>query len=181
VPPLPSDFGYFRAHLHQQNFVPQTGTTLARLSLADAVMESGAITCRCRHGIWSNEYVERLIAQRRVKTADATIVKGVFAPVAIYCTKLIPNFRSLLNNKPHYMHCTEYVGGQWNRLVGEAMYAADEDYDSDNTVLCHYFLGGQNFHPFPELPKTLSLRLFSGQWNCISMLNHKGIYTTLDE
>jgi hypothetical protein len=93
-----------------------------------------AISCRCRHGIWSNEYVERLIARRLVKKADATIVKGVFAPVAIYCTKLIPSFRSLLNNKPHYMHRTEYVGDAWNRLVGEAMYAADEDYDSDNTV-----------------------------------------------
>jgi hypothetical protein len=32
------------------------------------------------------------------------------------------------------MHCTEYVGDEWNRLVGEAMYAADEDHDSDNTV-----------------------------------------------
>jgi len=93
-----------------------------------------AISRRCRHGIWSNEYVERLIARRRVKKADATIVKGVFAPVAIYCTKLIPNFRSLLNNKPHYMHHSEYVGDAWNRLVGEAMYAADEDYDSDNTI-----------------------------------------------
>jgi hypothetical protein len=93
-----------------------------------------AISRRYRHGIWSNEYVERLIAQRRVKKADATIVKGVFAPVAIHCTKLIPNFRSLLNNKPHYMHCSEYVGDTWNRLVGEAMYAADEDYDSDNTI-----------------------------------------------
>jgi hypothetical protein len=93
-----------------------------------------AIAHRCRHGIWSNEYVECFIARRRVKKADATIVKGVFAPVVIYCTKLISNFRSLLNNKPHYMHRTEYVGGQWNRLVGEAMYAANEDYDSDNTV-----------------------------------------------
>jgi hypothetical protein len=32
------------------------------------------------------------------------------------------------------MHHTESVGGQWNYLAGEAMYAADEDYDSDNTV-----------------------------------------------
>jgi hypothetical protein len=93
-----------------------------------------AISRRCRYGFWSNEYVERLIVCRRIKKADANIIKGVFAPVAIYCTQWIPNFRSLSNNKPHNMHRTVYVGGQWNRLVGEAMYAVDEDYDLDNNV-----------------------------------------------
>jgi len=93
-----------------------------------------AITRRCDQGIWSNGYIERLMTRRRVKRTDSNIVKGVFAPVAIYCTKMIPNFGSLLNAKPHYMLRTEYVGGEWNRLVGQPMYFVDADYDSDNTV-----------------------------------------------
>jgi hypothetical protein len=44
--------------------------------------------------------------------------QGVFAPVAIYCTKLIPEFDTHLNGKPHHMLHNEYAGGDaWNRLL----------------------------------------------------------------
>jgi hypothetical protein len=52
----------------------------------------------------------------------------------MYCTKLIPDFGTHLNSKLHHLVCTEYAGGAWNHLVGELLYTADADYDSNNTV-----------------------------------------------
>jgi hypothetical protein len=66
---------------------------------------------------------------------DADIVKRVFAQVAIYCTKLKPDFGTHLNCKLHHMVCNKNAGGAWNTpLVGNPLYAIDVDYHSDNTT-----------------------------------------------
>jgi hypothetical protein len=76
----------------------------------------------CARGVWSNGYVKRLVNHSRVKRTDSDIVRGVFAPVAIYCTKLIPEFDAHLNGKRHHMLRTEYSRGDaWNRLVGDPL------------------------------------------------------------
>ena len=98
------------------------------------VVGFAGIVRRAKHAIWRNNYTSRLAKKNRVTRADSHIVKGVFLPVAIYCYKLIPNVAKKFDGKPMYCNRPEYVADNWDRLVGEPLYAPDSGYDSDNTT-----------------------------------------------
>ena len=84
---------------------------------------------RTPFGIWSIAYAERRNTIGRVRRRDVRITKGVFLPVAIYCTKMIDGFGDRLEGKPHFALPQEYNDDRWNTLVGDPLYPDGEDED----------------------------------------------------
>jgi hypothetical protein len=54
---------------------------------------------------------------------DADIVKGVFAPVAIYCTKLIPDFGTHLNGT---LHCLKDLSVGTQSIQSSSLFLLSE-------------------------------------------------------
>lgn len=123
---------FVTTRLNSVNYRCQWTITELRTANWDYFLKS--VKRRSKFGIWSNNYTSRLAKKNRVTRGDAHIVKGVFLPVAIYCYKLIPEVSKQFDGKP--MHCDrdEYVGDNWDRLVGDPLYARETDYDTDNTT-----------------------------------------------
>jgi hypothetical protein len=86
---------------------------------------------RTPFGIWSIAYAEHRNTNGSVKRQDVKITKGIFLPVAIYCTKMIDGFGDRLEGKAHFALEEEYNDDRWNTLVGDPLYPDGDDDDED--------------------------------------------------